>query len=404
MLNFCKSISEESVKKLPFQKPVFEGIENKWLAQQAEKYRTLKRKIPHWWERSEIVIPDGIAIEQCTSEWVARWKRNLIPSDTKNYIDTTAGLGVDAFFLGVGLDHKLLFETDSHRKEVLSENLKKLSFGSFDLHSTPFLDFLDETVFSISPNTFIYADPDRRPGDGERKWFWNESEPNPEYLYHRLKPTRCRFLLKLSPMDNPEDLVSNLPGEAAVYTVSLQNEVKEVLILWDFSNKNPEKKRVVVEISKSGQFRELELPQAKSMPISFGQPVAGQFLLDPWAALRKGHQGNQWMLKNGWIPVGEGIDLFLADSKPVDYPGRVFEIQSVVSDINAFGKATKKTPMQVVCRQFSSSPEAIKKKYSWREGEVDFLFCYQMGRSNPVYIHAKKCIQEQLEKNWRGLN
>ena len=75
ILLFCRNISDADLKKLPFQKAVFEDVSNAWLVTQAQCYQIAKRKIPVWWAKAQVVFPDPQAVEQASSEWLARWKQ-----------------------------------------------------------------------------------------------------------------------------------------------------------------------------------------------------------------------------------------------------------------------------------------------------------------------------------------
>jgi|GEM_PF-1354365 len=405
VLTFCKNLSPGLSKKLPFQKPFFDGIDNSKLVFQVEGYRKLKDKIPTWWERGDLVLPDSVAVEQCTSEWVARWKTTLLEFEKLVFVDACAGFGVDAWFLGKDYKRKYLFETDPNRLAFLDRNLKTLGYSDFEVFQKPFLQSLSEGELEIPSNSMIYIDPDRRSGAVGRAWNWQDSNPNLEEIYHTVKKIGAQLFVKLSPMDNPTEIVSQLPGAKAIYTISLQNEVKEVLVLWDFSISGhyPVLKRFVVEIQKAGFYRQIEIPVSSSVSTQLSDPMVGGYLLDPWAALRKGNQAQNWMNERGFKSIGSGTELYFSDQKPEDFPGRVFRIHSLPHELNDFGKRTRKQAMQVVCRNFPEKPDALKKKYLWSEGQLDFLFCYGDARGKKRYIYAQKEEANMNPDNWKQL-
>lgn len=403
ILSFCKNLCPEKAIKLPFQKPIFIGIENSSLVSQSVSYRKIKDKIPTWWERGDLFLPDSIAAEQCTSEWVSRWKSTRIKSSKTVFIDACAGLGVDSWFLGKAFIQKILFEINEGRANALSRNLALLGFENFRVFQTEFLQSAIEGFPEISSSTFIYLDPDRRPAGHDRKSSWRDSTPDLEKIYYFLRPSGATLLVKLSPMDNLEDVLTHLPGPQELVTVSLQNEVKEVLIRWDFCGQPVEIKRVVVEIQKSGHYKELEIPELKMASFEFAQPTVEGYILDPWACLRKGNQSLNWMLNHGFIPISHGTELYFSKTKPIDFPGRIFKIQSIIGELNDFGKRTRKRPMQVICRNFPEKPEALKKKYLWTEGQLDFLFCYGDGRGKKFFIHAQKIDFQYSSDFWNDL-
>lgn len=55
-------------------------------------------KIPSWQLVKEILYPQHLSMEQCSSEVTARYKAELVSGDT--LCDLTGGFGVDCAFLG----------------------------------------------------------------------------------------------------------------------------------------------------------------------------------------------------------------------------------------------------------------------------------------------------------------
>lgn len=401
VLNYCKNLTEENARKLPFKKAVFQGIENSWLVMQSECYRMAKSKLPIWWNRGDLAFPDKIAMEQCSSELTSRWKSTLVPEGTSKFFDMTAGLGVDAWWMGKKAKTRLLFETNAERRNYLINNIFRLSGSRVIANSFDFILQIPLLEHYISDNSFIYLDPDRRP-DGTRQWNWTETTPSISDFFGFSKMIKGKFLVKLSPMDNISDMLEKHTGANSIFVVSVQNEVKELLVLWNLSEMASETKYRVVEINKEGYFRNIQIPEQFNQ-IAEKEPIAGQYILDPLASMRKDFMAERWMSEQGFAPVSKKGQLFLSAVNPPDFPGRVFEIKEVVQDLKSFGHQTKGQPMQVITRNFPERPETIRSKYQWKEGEINFLICTQNERGEKKIYFCTRIRVEKIKENWNPL-
>lgn len=376
-LLFCKNLSEAESAKLPFRKPVFPDASNAWLVEQAGLYRMARTKIPDWWHRGDLVFPDKIALEQASSDVLARWKATLLPENTERLVDVSAGLGVDAFFMGASIPMLILFEPGHIRAAALRYNFHRIRQAPFEVRELRFsVGQLGDIPFS-QKRTVVYADPDRRSEDGLRVEGWQESKPSVKEVYTQLQSHDAFLMVKFSPMDDPEQIIRSLPGAGAVYVVSIHNEVKEVLIYWDFRLQKERPPFYAVDFHRQGGFSQVLLPSESEHPVQFEKPVEGAFLLDPWAAIRKGNRSVFLALEKGWGILSVEARLFLQMELPSNFPGRVFRIERVVDSLSAFAQVFHEKRIHVVSRNFPQSAEDIQKKYRWIPGGDLFLFCYQ---------------------------
>jgi hypothetical protein len=90
-----KNIDTDIVSVL-LQKPLFEGISQKELAEQLEAKKKCNDKLPTWYSFPKIYYPNKLNIEQTSSEATAEYKANLV--NGKNLLDLTGGFGVDSYF------------------------------------------------------------------------------------------------------------------------------------------------------------------------------------------------------------------------------------------------------------------------------------------------------------------
>lgn len=403
MLTFCKEISEADLKKLPFQKARFEGISNAWLANQARCYQMAKTKIPTWWANGNLIFPDPQALEQCTSEWVARWKQSLVPDWIETLVDLTAGLGVDAYFLGKGLKNRFLIETSVDRAKLLNENLSALGLSETRIETLDALSFLRQKPDLFSSTTMVYVDPDRRGEVGQRLVSWKESEPSLFEVVNLLKNTGSWLLAKLSPLDDPTELMRELPGIQSVFTISLHNEVKEILLFFNFSARNEIVKQYAVEISRSGFYRKVEVSSKSEIPGAFGHPELGHFFYDPWASIRKSYQTALLPAQYPATLFSPHSQLFVAKEFIPDFPGRAFQIKYKLSSLKAFGLEWAGKAISVITRGKAESAENIKKKFKLKEGGNQYLLCLQGVDNQTCYFLATRIETEWRPQLWQPL-
>ncbi len=388
-LAFSKNLSAADRQKLPFRKPVFPEVDNARLVEQSQLYGLAKEKLPTWWERADLIFPDRVALEQCSSELVARWKCRLIEPEIEHLIDVCAGLGVDSFFLGTNARKLTAFESDPNRARFLHHNLERLRPEGVVLKPEPFEVSSLEHINFNEEHVLVYADPDRRSAEGQRLSSWKDTRPSVQELHSFLRIRPSVLLVKLSPMDDPDEILEALPGADSVWIVSVSNEVKEVLIRWDFRKENVLPVFRVVDINKKGQYAEIEIPQEQVDSPAIGSPSPNQYLLDPWAGIRKGKSAMLLASAEKWTLLSKEARLFASLEEPLDFPGRVFQVESVFDSLAEFSRQFKSKGLHVVSRNFPQSADDMRKKYKWGESGDQFLFCFEnsSGRKSIVLTH-----------------
>ncbi len=360
----------------------------------------VKDKLPSWWERADLIFPDRVALEQCSSELLARWKSQLIDPELDHLIDVCAGLGVDSFFLGANARKLTAFESDGNRALYLKHNLERLRPEGVVLKAEPFEVSALEDINFAQERVLVYADPDRRSSEGQRLSSWKDTRPSVQELHSFLRTRPSVLLVKLSPMDDPDEILEALPGADAVWIVSVSNEVKEVLIRWDFRNENVLPVFRVVDINKKGQYAAVEIPGEQMDSPVIGSPSPNQFLLDPWAGIRKGKSALLLASAAKWTLLSKEARLFSSLDEPLDFPGRVFLMESVFESLAEFSRQYKSKRLHVVSRNFPQSADEIRKKYKWEESGDQFLFCFENSSGRKSIVLTRR-LENQYSPDFR---
>lgn len=389
VIAFCKSLASGEREKLVFKKQVFSGIPNSWLATQSSLQALAAKKIPSWDTIPGLVYPDKEALEQCTSELVASWKKSLVPRETDLLADLSAGLGVDGFSLAADISNLVLFDPDENRAKFLVHNANKIRQLSTEVICGPATDVHLETLAEGKKCPFFYVDPDRRNVEGKRLSHWRECQPDVSRIYEVLKKTSARLLVKFSPLDDPEEICEALGGAKAVYVVSVHNEVKEVLILWDFSALTETTDYYACNLLRSGEVDCRKIPiQLLGRPLP-GRAQKGHFLLDPWAALRKGRFSKCMAEEAGWTKLSGTARLFSVGDIPEFFPGRIFRIEDIIDGLSSFGKQHSGMDFHVISRNFPETAEQIRKQFKWTERGNEFIICFCNDAGEKVILKTK---------------
>ncbi|MDX2063462.1 MAG: hypothetical protein SFY70_10410 [Bacteroidia bacterium] len=145
-------------------------------------------------------------------------------------VDLTAGLGADTLALAARFDKVIALEPDPVRYHLLRHNLARLGAANVTpVHTTA-------EAWLASPPTpqpeFAFVDPARRTAQRTKTVALADGAPNLVALLPRLHALGIPTWAKLSPLFEPRE-AHGLPGIAALRALSLEGEVKELLLELD---------------------------------------------------------------------------------------------------------------------------------------------------------------------------
>src|SRR5690554_7463881 len=92
--------------------------------QQIESRRRIEKKLPTWFETSNIIFPPKLNLEQTSSEITAQYKASLVSGNS--LADITGGYGIDSFFFSKNFKKVHHFEINTALSKIVSHNLKVL--------------------------------------------------------------------------------------------------------------------------------------------------------------------------------------------------------------------------------------------------------------------------------------
>jgi len=186
----------------------------------------IQGKLPMHFQARCAVTQKGF--EQCTSEIIARWKAQNFPA--KTLLSLTGGLGIDDWAWSNSGSTVLSLDPDESLNDVVRYNWARLGITATRLESTAemWLEANPDARFDL-----VYVDPDRRP-QGTRKSFQAEDYlPNVFDLIEVHGAVGKLWLIKLSPMTDPNWIFNHFECYTEIASIGYKNEAKEILVLVD---------------------------------------------------------------------------------------------------------------------------------------------------------------------------
>ena len=192
----------------------------------------LESKLPSW-AGFDLVVPESLNLQQCSSEITARYKASLVKPGCR-VADLTGGLGADSWaFANVASElwynerNEELCTAVKHNFAVLG--LSNVVFNSFDI--APSEQEWRDALAVFAPDV-IYLDPARRDAAGRKLFLLEDCSPDVLALMPALLDIAPRVIVKVSPMADLTMLERRLNGVLeGLHVVGAGGECKELLCI-----------------------------------------------------------------------------------------------------------------------------------------------------------------------------
>ncbi len=355
------------------------GFDLKVAVQQIAARQKAAKKLPTWSKNLSLLFPASISVEQSSSEQTAAFKS--IGRTGEWMIDLTGGFGVDCHYLSQGFEKGVYCEQQTELSEISTYNLSALNPGKFDFVAGDGLEFLRKATQHFD---LIYADPARRGTGNQKLYKLQDCEPNVVDAWTLLRSKSDSILLKVSPMLDLTQAWSELPDIQKITVVSVRNEVKELLLHWDKANEGAPKMIAAVDLESGLPQFEFE-PKAEGQAHSqFAEP--GKYLIEPLVGILKAGVFNLFGASFGLKKLERNSHLYTSETFPTGIPGRIFEVLQEISpkkqEIKALFPSGK---ANVICRNYVTGAEELKKKLGLKDGGEDYLIGTQTATGFKLY-------------------
>jgi len=342
------------------------------------------KKIPDWANNLSLFFPVNLSVEQASSEETARFKTELVKGTSM--IDLTGGFGIDTFYLGANFKSVNYCERDEDLVDIFRYNMDILGMSHVKTFHGDGLEILGRFP---EPFDLIYVDPARRGEHNQKLFKLADCEPDVVANWDLMKSKGKNILVKVSPMLDLKQTINELPEVQQIWVLSVKNEVKELLLLWQEEQELSEAQIHCVDLGTAGR-QDFDFTLAKEQEASSTFSEVKSYIIEPMASIMKAGAFKLFGQQFGMDKLHPNSHLYTSDNYSEDIPGRVFE---VIREFKQPKKELKSTfpsgKVNVISRNFALSTEEIKRKFKLKDGGEDFLICTKVGESYRVF-HGRK--------------
>ena len=343
-------------------------------------------KIPSWQLVKEILYPQHLSMEQCSSEVTARYKAELVSGDT--LCDLTGGFGVDCAFLSAGFKQVTYVEQQSSLCELAANNYRVLGLNHIKVVNEDGVAYLEK----MEPVDCIFMDPARRNEHGGKTVAIADCTPDVGALQRLLTYKAQRVMIKLSPMLDLALTLQTMHSTCEVHIVSVNNECKELLLVLAAGAQTAEPEIHCVNLTHNGkQCFSFTRSQEQEATCTYADDTA-LYLYEPNASILKA--GGFKVLSAAYCmkKLHPNSHLYTSDELVADFPGRVFRIEKSYS----FNKKEMKdllgniSKANISIRNFPSTVDELRKRTKLKDGGDVYLFATTLNSGDKVLLECYK--------------
>lgn len=379
---FINKNIDTSISKLALQKNPFPKVEWISILNQIEAKKKSKQKLPNWFATENIIYPSKVSIEQTSSETTALYKSHIVSGES--LIDLTGGFGVDAYYFAQKVKNITHCEINAKLSIIVEHNFEQLGTKNIACFSGDSLDFLYK---SNTKWDWIYIDPSRRNSDKGKVFMLKDCLPNvPENIDLFFSHSNA-ILIKTAPLLDISSGLSELKNVKTIHIIAVDNEVKE--LLWelhrDYSGKTNIK---TINITKENKQVFNFQRDINTEICNYSLP--NNYLYEPNSAILKSGGFDEVGITYHLNKLHKHSHLY-TNSTPVDFPGRVFEIeQSFLYRKEEMKQFLENKKANISTRNFPETVENIRKKWKIKEGGNQYCFFTTDINNNKIVLICKK--------------
>ena len=345
--------------------------------------RKAARKLPSTLAESPgFAFPSTLAAEQSTSDALAAFHASLIaPGDS--VLDMTCGLGIDAFHLARKASSVTACELQPRLAEAATCNARQLGLDNIEIFSTDSVRYLAEThrIFSV-----IFIDPARRGDHGRRLFALADCAPDVTALLPLMFSKAETVIIKASPMLDITHTIAELTNVDLIAATGTARECKELLIRCRKDYLGPITiADVIVDESRPDAepmlFSYSPEMESEAVPAYTGNPLPGQYLLEPWAPVMKSAPFRLLSARFSALKAAVNTHLYFSGEIIDSFPGSFHRILDVY-DFDKRGirdLSRKYHELNITARNFPLSPDELAKRLKIRQGGNLRLFACTIG-------------------------
>ncbi len=361
------------------------------LISQVKGRQTARKKIPTWYAQQQILYPDSLIIEQCSSEVTARMKATFARG--KIIADLTGGLGIDSW--AFSLQAKIVFyiEPDENRCRAAIQNFSVLGRENIHAKCSDAIKALEEG-FPEKPD-IIYLDPSRRSPGGKKIFRLEDSEPDVLLLKEKLLQSAGEVLIKLAPMLDISEGLRQLPETRRIDVIAWKGECRELL----FHLRAEKGKTKIYCLEAEESWPEYAFDPLEELQLSLPVSQAKNYIFEPGASVRKAGCRKSICRDFGISAIHPNTQLYTGDHLLPKFPGRTFKLLSVLAyDKKTIRETLQGRAAQLVFYNFPGKPEAVARDLKIPSGEPLYLFFVTIQNGHAAVLFCERLPGAKAEK------
>ncbi len=359
-----RAFASESPESIALKAMQYPDLPIAFIAQQVKARQRIQKKLPTWQANEDIVFPDSLALEQCSSESVAKHKASLLAGES--LADLTGGFGVDAFAFSESFDRVYHIERDRELSSIVAQNARTLGKDEvIRVISGDGLEWLEgrEETFDV-----VYVDPARRDARSFKVSALSDCEPDVAKAWEFLLSKGKRVALKLSPGLDVDSILKELPGIREIHILSVRNECKECFCIAE-SGYAKEVLIVCSEQDKSGAWTRFSFLRSGEKALDGDYSALGRYLYEPNASIMKGGGFKTFGKEQGLKLIHKRTRFYTSDDRISGFPGRVFEVlERGELRSKSARRLFPECRANVLARNAGMSSDALKRKLRLADG------------------------------------
>ncbi len=324
-----------------------------------------QKKLPTWFQTTNIYYPNKINIEQTSSEITAKYKSNLI--EGSSILDLTGGFGVDCFAFAEKFNKLTHCEINAELSKIATYNFEQLGIKNIKTIAKDGLKHLKENNIKYD---WIFADPSRRNDTKGKVFLLKDCLPNIPLNIDLIFKYSDNILLKLSPILDITSAINELKFVKEIHIIAVNNDVKELIFILQKDYQNNINIKTINY--KNESLETFDSKYHLFLKSTFSLPR--KYLYEPNSAILKAGLFNEVSHQLSLDKLHVNSHLYTSNNK-IYFPGRKFKIiQTIPYDKKRIKKIFSSKKANITTRNFPETVAEIRKKTGLKEGGEHYLF------------------------------
>ena len=373
---FIAKFASENVHSLALKASKFPEVDMHFALNQIAGRQAAMKKLPLWAATEGVVYPPHISMEQCSSEFTARYKQGVLQrlaGTDYTLTDLTGGFGVDFMYMSESSSKAVYVERNTALCDTARHNASVFGRTNVEIVNSLAEDYLKV----MESSDIIYADPARRDTSGARTYAISDCTPDVLELLPLLLAKARYVFIKLSPMLDHNKAVSDINSiqrcVKEVHIVSTGGECKELLLLLSADSEENYNIYCINDTSEySFTSDETTIPPS----ICNDEDYAEMYLYEPNASIMKAGCFGKLTRTYNMSVMAINSNLFLSHEIIGNFPGRSFRVLCTTTmnkkELSRALSGIKKANITV--RNFPNTVAELRKRLKLGDGGNTYIF------------------------------